>query len=95
VAAGAPELVDAFAGCGAGRHRSLACTPADKPRSRALDVSGAAYGRDFRLTDPQGRERSLADFRGKVVMLFFGFVQCADVCPAAHVPRGGSTQAAG
>ena len=62
---------------------SLACTPQDKPRSRALDVSGAAYGRDFRLTDPQGQERTLADYRGKVVMLFFGFVQCPDVCPAA------------
>lgn len=62
---------------------SLACTPADKPRSRALDVSGAAYGRDFRLTDPQGNERTLADYRGKVVMLFFGFVQCPDVCPTA------------
>jgi protein SCO1/2 len=62
---------------------SLACTPADKPRSRALDVSGAAYGRDFRLTDPQGHERTLADYRGKVVMLFFGFVQCPDVCPTA------------
>lgn len=61
----------------------LGCTPQDKPRSRALDVSGAAYGRDFHLTDPQGRERSLADYRGKVVMLFFGFVQCPDVCPTA------------
>jgi protein SCO1/2 len=61
----------------------LGCAPQDKPRSRALDVSGAAYGRDFRLTDPQGRERSLADYRGKVVMLFFGFVQCPDVCPTA------------
>ena len=55
----------------------------DKPRSRALDVSGADYGRDFHLTDPQGHERSLADYRGKVVMLFFGFVQCPDVCPMA------------
>lgn len=61
----------------------LGCTPQDKPRSRALDISGAAYGRDFRLTDPQGHERSLADYRGKVVMLFFGFVQCPDVCPTA------------
>ncbi len=61
----------------------LGCSPAEKPQSRALDISGANYGLDFHLADPQGRERSLADFRGKVVMLFFGFVQCSDVCPAA------------
>lgn len=61
----------------------VGCAPADKPRSRSLDVSGARYGLDFHLQDPQGAERSLADFRGKVVLLFFGFVQCADVCPMA------------
>ena len=59
------------------------CAPQEAPRSRALDVSGASYATDFHLTDPQGHERSLADYRGKVVMLFFGFVQCPDVCPMA------------
>ena len=47
------------------------------------DVTGAKFGRDFRLADPDGRERTLADFRGKVVLLFFGFTQCPDVCPTA------------
>ena len=47
------------------------------------DVTGANFGRDFHLADPDGRERSLADFRGKVVLLFFGFTQCPDVCPTA------------
>ena len=47
------------------------------------DVTGANFGRDFQLADPDGRERSLADFRGKVVLLFFGFTQCPDVCPTA------------
>ncbi len=61
----------------------MACSPSPAPRSRSLDVSGARYGLDFHLQDPQGPERSLADFRGKVVLLFFGFVQCADVCPTA------------
>lgn len=61
----------------------LGCTPAERPQSRALDISGANYGQDFHLWDGQGHERSLADYRGKLVMLFFGFVQCADVCPAA------------
>lgn len=49
----------------------------------ALDVTGANYGRDFRLADPDGRWRSLADFRGRAVLLFFGFTQCPDVCPTA------------
>jgi len=45
------------------------------------DVSGAAYARDFRLQDHTGRERTMADFRGKAVVLFFGYTQCPDVCP--------------
>ena len=54
----------------------------DKPPSfTATDVTGLGYARDFKLTDHNGKERSLADFRGKVVVLFFGFTQCPDVCP--------------
>jgi protein SCO1/2 len=48
-----------------------------------IDITGADYGRDFRLRDPDGRERTLADFRGRCVLLFFGFTQCPDVCPTA------------
>lgn len=47
------------------------------------DIAGAEYGKNFRLSDPDGRERTLADFKGKAVMLFFGFTQCPDVCPTA------------
>jgi len=47
------------------------------------DITGADFGRDFRLKDPSGRERTLADFKDKVVLLFFGFTQCPDVCPTA------------
>ena len=50
---------------------------------QSLDLAGATYGRDFRLSDPDGRVRSLADFRGQVVLLFFGFTQCPDQCPTA------------
>jgi protein SCO1 len=50
---------------------------------KGIDVSGADYARGFTLTDFHGQARSLADFRGKVVMLYFGFVQCPDVCPTA------------
>ena len=67
----------------AGTLGLAACSPRDEPPLRGLDITGAPYGLDFRLTDAQGRERTLADFRGKVVLLFFGFVQCPDVCPTA------------
>lgn len=63
-----------------------ACTRANDPAApgfKGLDVSGANYGKDFRLSDVDGRERTLADFKGKAVMLYFGFVQCPDVCPTA------------
>lgn len=47
------------------------------------DITGANFGREFNLLDPDGRLRSLTDFRGKVVMMFFGFTQCPDICPTA------------
>ncbi|MDR1064146.1 MAG: SCO family protein [Azoarcus sp.] len=53
----------------------------DGPRFHSVDISGANYGRDFELLDPDGKVRRLADFRGKAVMVFFGFIQCPDVCP--------------
>lgn len=52
-------------------------------RFKGMDITGAPYGRSFSLTDHSGRPRTLADFRGQVVMLYFGFVQCPDVCPTA------------
>lgn len=58
----------------------IACTE-DKPSFKAIDLTGADYARDFRIKDMNGQERSLADFRGKVVAVFFGFAQCPDVCP--------------
>jgi len=48
-----------------------------------IDLTGATYATDFRLTDPDGKERTLVDFRGKAVLIFFGFTQCPDVCPTA------------
>ncbi|MEO8101429.1 MAG: SCO family protein [Betaproteobacteria bacterium] len=53
-----------------------------KPVFNALDITGIqGYGSDFRLTDHTGKPRTLADFRGKVVIMFFGYTQCPDVCP--------------
>lgn len=45
------------------------------------DVTGANFGKELVLTDHNGRPRTLADFKGKVVVLFFGFIHCPDVCP--------------
>ncbi|HEU0199499.1 MAG TPA: SCO family protein [Burkholderiaceae bacterium] len=49
----------------------------------AMDISSVDWGRGFELTDHTGRRRTLADFRGKVVMVFFGFTHCPDICPTA------------
>lgn len=45
------------------------------------DVTGSRFGRDFHLTDHTGKPRALADFRGKVVVIFFGYTQCPEECP--------------
>ena len=47
----------------------------------SIDLTGADYAKDFQLPDQDGRMRSLKDFQGKVVVLFFGYTQCPDVCP--------------
>jgi protein SCO1/2 len=52
-----------------------------KASFNAVDMTGADYARDFALADADGRTRTLADFKGKVVVLFFGYAQCPDVCP--------------
>ena len=54
-----------------------------KPQFRAIDVTGVDYARDFSLSDHNGQLRSLQDFRGKVVVIFFGYTQCPDVCPTS------------
>lgn len=48
-----------------------------------IDLTGATYATNIRLSDPDGKERTLADFKGKAVLVFFGFTQCPDVCPTA------------
>jgi protein SCO1/2 len=60
-----------------------ACERKSLPRFHGIELTGATYASDFQLTAPDGRERRLADFRGKAVMVFFGFTQCPDVCPTA------------
>jgi protein SCO1 len=59
----------------------LAGCEQSKPVFNSVDITGANYARDFSLTDASGKKRSLGEFRGKVVAVFFGFAQCPDVCP--------------
>ena len=57
-----------------------ACSP--KPEFKNIDITGStAFGKDFSLVDPDGKARTLADFKGKAVVMFFGYTQCPDVCP--------------
>jgi protein SCO1/2 len=51
------------------------------PKFKSTDITGAEYGRTLELTDHAGQPRRLEDFRGKAVVLFFGFTHCPDVCP--------------
>jgi len=57
-----------------------ACSEA-KQSFTAVDITGADYAKDFALKDADGKVRTMADFKGKVVVLFFGYAQCPDVCP--------------
>jgi len=63
-------MAGALAGCGG-----------SGPSFKSTDITGADYGKDFALTDHTGKARTLGDFRGKVVVMFFGFTRCPDVCP--------------
>ena len=57
-----------------------ACTKAPVA-FQGIDITGAEYARQLRLTDVDGQPRTLADFKGKVAVVFFGYTQCPDVCP--------------
>lgn len=52
-----------------------------KTEFKNTDVTGLGYAKDFALTDHNGKPRTLADFKGKAVVVFFGFTYCPDVCP--------------
>lgn len=78
-------VVWAVAGCDA---RSDAVT-----RFKGIDITGADYARSLSLTDFHGQKRTLADFHGQVLLLYFGFVQCPDVCPTA-LTRAAAVKAA-
>jgi protein SCO1/2 len=59
----------------------LAGCDSGKPAFNGIDITGADYARDFSLVDSTNKPRTLADFHGKVVAMFFGYTHCPDVCP--------------
>jgi protein SCO1/2 len=64
-------------------------------RFKAVDITSVAWGQGFELTDHRGQKRTLADFRGKVVLLFFGYTGCPDMCPTTLALLAGAMKELG
>jgi protein SCO1/2 len=60
---------------------SQAAASAPAPAFVNTDVTGLGYAHDFALKDFNGKPRTMADFKGKAVVIFFGYTQCPDICP--------------
>ncbi|HET7197836.1 MAG TPA: SCO family protein [Burkholderiales bacterium] len=65
------------------------------PKFKSTDITGADYGKTLELPDTSGRVRRLADFRGKAVVVFFGFTHCPDVCPTTLADMAGVMKSLG
>lgn len=76
-----PMLRRTLLTCAAALALAACGRPSDAPAFRAVDITGADYAQELALPDVDGRMRSLADFKGKVAVVFFGYTQCPDVCP--------------
>ena len=72
-----------------------ACHAAEHPAFQSTDITGADFGKAFTLTDHNGKPRSLEDFRGQVVVMFFGFTHCPDVCPTTLAELAGAVRKLG
>jgi len=93
---GAATLLLAAWGCG---DKPAGAPAAPKASFHSIDITGAEYARKLEMPDAEGKPRSLADFKGKVVVVFFGYTQCPDVCPTtmaelSQVRRGLGTDGA-
>ncbi len=69
-------MLAALAGCD-----KLGLPGTSRAAFNGVDITGAEYGRELALPDAEGKPRTLADFKGKVSVVFFGYTQCPDVCP--------------
>jgi len=80
---------------------SVSLAGCDKLQSKAApsfqntDITGIDYAKNFALVDHTGKPRTLADFKGKVVVMFFGYTQCPDVCPTTMAEMAGVMQKLG
>ena len=75
---------------------SLALAACDSgPQFRSTDVTGAGFGKSLELIDHTGRPRTLEDFRGKAVVVTFGFTHCPDVCPTTLADLSQAVQSLG
>jgi protein SCO1/2 len=100
-AALAASLTATLAGCD--KFRPASVTSATSSASAAgsavqfhgADITGAEYARTLALPDVDGKERSLADFKGKVTVVFFGYTQCPDVCPTTMADLAQAKKALG
>jgi len=91
---GAPRRLRSFALALCSVVVLAGCTR-DKPSFANVDITGADYARGFALTDHNGTPRTLADFKGKAVVLFFGYTQCPDVCPTTMAEMAAVMQSLG
>ena len=66
-----------------------------QPKFRSTDITGAPYGKALELSDAQGKPHRLEDWRGKVLVLFFGFTRCPDVCPTTLAEVAGAVKTLG
>ena len=75
----------------------IACEKSQSPKVpfANTDITGLDYAKGFALTDHNGKPRTLADFKGKVVVVFFGYTQCPDVCPTTLSELAGIKKALG
>lgn len=76
-----------------------ACDPTGVPAPKVAfantDITGLDYGKDFSLIDHHGKPRTMSDFRGKLVLVFFGYTHCPDVCPTTLSEMAGIKKALG
>jgi protein SCO1/2 len=87
----------ALAGCGEKNGdgaQQMVLAPAQS-EFKNTDITGLGYAKDFALTDHHGKPRTLADFKGKAVVVFFGYTHCPDVCPTTMAEMAGVMQELG
>jgi protein SCO1/2 len=72
-----------------------ACSNTAKPTFLSTDITGVTFGKGFELVDHNGATRTLADFRGKAIVLFFGYTHCPDICPASMAEIASAMQKLG